>query len=85
MISGGGDDIAAIWNLEQDRPINILELHKDTVDQVAFNFDGKLVATGSMDATVIVWEAESGKKKAILEGPAAEITVICYDFFFLNE
>jgi len=77
MASGGGDDIAVIWNLEDpENTVNILEGHKDTVDNVAFNFDGKLLATGSMDATVIIWEADTGKKKFVLDGPGAEITFI---------
>jgi len=77
MASGGGDDIAVIWNLEDPaNPLNILEAHKDTVDNIQFNFDGKLLATGSMDSTVIIWEAETGKKKFVLDGPGAEVTFI---------
>jgi len=86
MASGGGDDIAVIWNLEDpENTVNILEGHKDTVDNVAFNFDGKLLATGSMDATVIIWEADTGKKKFVLDGPGAEITVKLFmSFCFLK-
>jgi len=77
MVSGGGDDIAVIWNLEDPvNPVNVLEGHKDTVDNVAFNFDGKLIATGSMDSTVIIWEAATGKQKYILDGPGGEITFV---------
>ncbi len=85
MASGGGDDIAVIWNLEDpENTVNILEGHKDTVDNIAFNFDGKLLATGSMDGTVIIWEADTGKKKFVLDGPGAEITVNLFEFMSSN-
>ncbi len=42
---------------------------------VAFSSDGRLCATGSMDATVRVWTVATGALVHVLEGPGAEIEV----------
>jgi uncharacterized protein (TIGR03067 family) len=40
--------------------------HEQAVTSVAFSPDGKLLATGSLDKTVKLWEAASGKEIAML-------------------
>jgi WD40 repeat protein len=45
------------------------------VISVAFSSDGRLCATGSMDATVRVWTVATGALVHVLEGPGAEIEV----------
>src|SRR5207248_10388883 len=40
--------------------------HEQAVSSVAFSPDGKLLATGSLDKTVKLWNAESGKEIAML-------------------
>ena len=49
--------------------------HTDTVVSVGFSFDGKYVATGSMDSTVMIWNAANGEHVLKLEGPAEGIEV----------
>lgn len=51
--------------------------HKDTVSDIDFNCDGKLVATASYDATVKIWESQTGKLLQTLEGPGDSIDVSC--------
>ena len=53
-VSGGGDDVAYLWNSESGSEIACLKGHTDSVVAVAFSHDGKLVATGSYDSTVKV-------------------------------
>lgn len=47
--------------------------HKDSVTSVAFNVDGRYVASGSMDGSIIVAETATGQTVTTLE--AAEVVV----------
>jgi WD40 repeat protein len=65
-------------------PQNVSQIfpgHKDTVSQAKFNFDGKLIATGSYDGTVKIWDVPTGKMAANLEGPSDLIEVSPPIFF----
>ena len=52
--------------------------HKNSVRSVVFNPDGDLIATGSEDTTVKLWNGDSGKRvKALMRHPAP---VLCVAF-----
>jgi len=76
--SGGGDDRAFLWNIENGNTIFEFLGHKDTVNNVKFNCDGTLLATGSYDATIKIWETQSGKLVHTLEGPGDAIEWISW-------
>eukprot|EP01113_Clastostelium_recurvatum_P034708 TRINITY_DN4742_c0_g1_i2.p1 TRINITY_DN4742_c0_g1~~TRINITY_DN4742_c0_g1_i2.p1 ORF type:complete len:409 (-),score=107.87 TRINITY_DN4742_c0_g1_i2:95-1321(-) len=74
VCSGGGDDRAYIWSLNHGDdnttyPPALLEGHTDSIIQTAFSYDGKYVATASLDATVKIWDVESTALVDTLEGP----------------
>lgn len=75
--SGGGDDIAVVWTMDNpEAPVlNTLIGHGDTVDKLAFNFDGKLLATAALDGGIIIWDPITGQKKFNLDGPTEDIAV----------
>lgn len=50
--------------------------HKDSITCVGFNYDGKLVATGSYDGKVNIWETWTGNLVKTLEGPGDGIEVL---------
>src|SRR5436190_858407 len=51
-----------------DQDQTVLKGHKESVNAVAFSPDGKLLASGSADDTVKLWEVPSGKHLATLKG-----------------
>ena len=50
--SGGGDDVAYIWEVATGRMLHALRGHGDSVVAVAFDHTGRMLATGSYDQTV---------------------------------
>ena len=50
------------------RPLSTVQGHTDWVRSVAFSPDGKILASGSGDRTVCLWEVSSGQCLTILQG-----------------
>jgi WD40 repeat protein len=48
--------------------LHSLEGHGDRVDAVTFSADGKTVVTASLDKTIKLWDAQSGKLLRTLTG-----------------
>jgi GTPase SAR1 family protein len=57
----------------QGRSIIKLEGHTDAVTGVSFSFDGKLLASQSLDGTVRLWRTDSWEEVAQFEVPAASL------------
>lgn len=65
-VTGGGDDVGKLTCGE-----NCFDLrgHTDSVTCVGFSHTGALVATGSYDGTIRIWNAATGIHARSLEGP----------------
>lgn len=74
MATGGGDDKGYLWRIGQGDWAQELRDHRDSVSSLAFSSDGQLLASGSFDKLVQVWDINSDRKST-LEGPAGGIEV----------
>ena len=54
------DDTILLWDADTNTHINALTGHTDRVTSVAFSSDGKTLASGSLDDTVRLWNAQTG-------------------------
>ncbi|VAH26944.1 unnamed protein product [Triticum turgidum subsp. durum] len=68
VVSGGKDDRGFLWRIGSEQDFQELTGHGDTVCTVAFSSDGKLVACGSMDGQINVWDTATRTLQGTLEG-----------------
>jgi WD40 repeat protein len=59
-------------------PIRELKGHRNAVVSLAFSPDGKILASGSADTTVRLWDAESGKELKSLKAHANTVTSVFF-------
>ena len=57
-----------IWNLKQKRESMRLRGHTRAVHALAFDSDGKYLASGSQDATIRIWEMATGLERSVYRG-----------------
>lgn len=83
LASASADGTVRIWNIQnsdsQYRPGEItLEGHLDSVNSVAFSPDANLLASGSDDLTVIVWNQEIKTVKFRLKGHTGPVNSVAF-------
>ncbi len=53
--------------------------HADSLNAVALSADASLLATGSYDRTIIIWETASGKRRVEMTGHNGPVTDVAFD------
>ena len=60
------------------KELKTLEGHSGKVNSVSWSPDGKYLASGSYDETIIIWDAKSGEKLKTLEGHFHIVNSVCW-------
>ena len=53
-----------LWNVETGRYLGILSGHTEPVETLVFSHDGQILASGSDDGTVLLWDWDKIINKA---------------------
>lgn len=68
-----------LWNLADGTLVRRFDKpHDDTVQSIRFSPDGKTLASGGADRMVHLWDVESGKRQATLEGHTHHVTAVAW-------
>lgn len=76
LASGSGDGEVRVWDVAArgpegepqviQRPMKTLTGHKGSINSLTFNSDGKLLVSGSSDASMKLWDVMAGRELASL-------------------
>jgi WD40 repeat protein len=66
MATGGEDGTVRLWDLSTRKERAILTGHTDSVVDVAFSPDGKIMASAGSDGSVRLWDGATGRERASL-------------------
>ncbi|MEO6391426.1 MAG: caspase family protein [Pyrinomonadaceae bacterium] len=78
-LATGGFREVDIWETATGRKLQTLVLENQNANSVAFTADGKILASGNDDGTIILWETATGKKLSTLEGHTSEVTSVAFN------
>ena len=74
----GPDSTIYLWDAESGEEVEQLSGHEDKVVDLAFSFDGTLLASASWDQTVRLWDVTSGEEIATLRGHTGRLTDLVF-------
>jgi hypothetical protein len=68
-----------LWDIATGRPLRRFEAAPDGIMTGAFSPDGRTLATGQLDGTILLWESASGKRRGQLHaGKGSAVRVLSY-------
>ena len=71
LASGGDEQAICVWNVEQGQLLDELRGHAREIECLTFSPDGTLLASGSHDGLILLWEVDGsghGRLRATLRG-----------------
>ncbi len=78
LATGGGDNVARLWNSATGRLLRELKLHTGQILSVVFSPDGKTLVTGGEEPRIVFWEVASGKLLWKMYGQDASVLKLTY-------
>lgn len=78
LLSGGGDRMVRVWDLQTGEPQRVLQGHAGGVESIALSADGGRAASGGEDGTVRVWDLASGTALLVLTGHAGPVAAVAF-------
>lgn len=63
LATSSKDDSACLWNVNTPQAPHTFKGHKADVTRVAFNHDGSLLATASLDLKAMVWDVNKARQE----------------------
>ncbi len=71
LISSGGASMK-VWDVAAGKEVVPLAEHEEWISSIAFSPDGRQLATSSLDGSIRLWEAATGKPGRIFQGIGRE-------------
>lgn len=62
------------------QPLRKLTAHKSDTNCLSISPDSRLLATGSDDRSVIIWDAATGAQKSVLQGSGAGVMAVGFSY-----
>ena len=56
-----------VWDVETGSSLLTLNAHTEKINSIRFSHNGRILATGSMDGSILLWDWEQIKKRLIIE------------------
>jgi len=79
LASGSDDFTIHLWDPENSKkPIIRMTGHQQPINLVSFSPDGRLIASGSFDKSLKIWDGNTGKFKGTLRGHVSAVYQVCW-------
>ena len=75
-LAGADGTEIKLWNAATGQELQTLQGSQLGVDSVAFNADGKLLAVGNSDNTVVLWESSKREQARVLRGHVSAVSAV---------
>lgn len=76
LLAGTKDGVIAVWDLDKDKRLHVLEGHTDAVRDVAISPDGSTAYSCSDDTTIRVWDLTTRETLQVLTGHQEKVRQI---------
>ncbi|CAB0011603.1 unnamed protein product, partial [Nesidiocoris tenuis] len=85
LITGADDDLVKVWSVVDGRLLNSFRGAEAEITDLAISYDNTLVAAGSLDKIIRVWNLQYGYPVATLASHSGSITNLIFSPYIKNE